>query len=62
MGKALHTAHRCQVEWQDGTDVLTLGHERAHGPFDHSEGCVVFAGIRGPSSQHRYEVSPAGDI
>lgn len=26
MGKAFHTAHRWQVEWQDDTDVLTLGH------------------------------------
>jgi hypothetical protein len=62
MGKAFHTAHRWQVEWQDDTDVLTLGHGRAHGPFDYPEGCVVFASFRGPSSQHRYEGSPAGDI
>ena len=62
MGEAIHTAHRCQVEWQDGTDVLTLGHERAHAPFDHPGGVrrlrqhprsVVAAPVRG---------SPTGDI
>jgi anti-sigma factor ChrR (cupin superfamily) len=40
--------------WADGT--------RPHGPFEYPEGCVVFASFRGPSAQHRYEGSPAGDI
>ncbi|MGH8944013.1 MAG: cupin domain-containing protein [Acidimicrobiia bacterium] len=40
--------------WADGT--------RPHGPFEYPEGCVVFASFHGPSSQHRYEGSPAGDV
>jgi anti-sigma factor ChrR (cupin superfamily) len=40
--------------WADGS--------RPHGPFEYPEGCVVFASFRGPSSQHRYQGSPAGDI
>lgn len=26
MGKAFHTAHRSEIQWQDDTEVLTLGH------------------------------------
>ena len=125
MGKAWHTAHRWELEWQDDVDVLTLrggvqvkvlyedperehtdllirfppgfveprhnhdsshsvlvleglqiaegehmrpgdyvwaSGEEPHGPFEYPEGCVVFASFRGPSSQHRYEGSPAGDL
>jgi anti-sigma factor ChrR (cupin superfamily) len=40
--------------WADGSEP--------HGPFEYPEGCVVFASFRGPSSQHRYEGSPAGGI
>ena len=40
--------------WADGT--------RPHGPFEYPEGCFVFASFHGPSSQHRYEGSPAGDV
>lgn len=40
--------------WSDGSEP--------HGPFEYPEGCVVFASFRGPSSQHRYPGSPAGEI
>lgn len=125
MGKAFHTAHRWDLEWEDDVDVLTLrsgvqvkilyedpdtghtdmlikfpagytepehNHESSHsvivlegeqivggehmrpgdyvwasgpephGPFEYPEGCVVFASFRGPSAQHRYPGSPAGDM
>jgi anti-sigma factor ChrR (cupin superfamily) len=39
--------------WADGTEP--------HGPFEYPEGCVVFASFRGPSSQHQYPGSPAGE-
>lgn len=50
MGKHWHTAHRWDLEWQDDVDILTLG------------SCTVFASFRGPSSQHRYPGSVAGDM
>lgn len=125
MGKAFHTAHRWDLDWQDDVEVLTLGHgvqvkvlyqdpdsqhtdmlikfppgyveprhnhdsshsvivleglqiaegehmrpggyvwasgAEAHGPFEYPEGCVVFASFRGPSSQHKYPGSPAGEL
>jgi anti-sigma factor ChrR (cupin superfamily) len=43
-------------------DYVWASGDRAHGPFDYPEGCVVFASFRGPSAQHRHEGSPAGDI
>lgn len=43
-------------------DYLWADGSRPHGPFEYPEGCVVFASFRGPSAQHRYEGSPAGDI
>ena len=43
-------------------DYLWADGSRPHGPFEYPEGCVVFASFRGPSSQHRYQGSPAGDI
>lgn len=35
--------------------------EVPHGPYEHSEECIVFAMQRG-SQVHRYEGSPAGDM
>jgi anti-sigma factor ChrR (cupin superfamily) len=43
-------------------DYLWADGSRPHGPFEYPEGCVVFASFRGPSSLHRYEGSPAGDM
>ena len=43
-------------------DYVFGGGATPHGPFEYPEGCVVFASFRGPSPQHRYEGSPAGDI
>lgn len=43
-------------------DYLWADGSRPHGPFEYPEGCLVFASFRGPSSQHRYEGSPAGEI
>jgi anti-sigma factor ChrR (cupin superfamily) len=43
-------------------DYVFGGANTPHGPFEYPEGCVVFASFRGPSSQHRYEGSPAGDM
>ncbi len=50
-GEPLHLG---DYVWADGS--------RPHGPFEYPEGCVVFASFRGPSAQHRYEGSPAGDL
>jgi len=43
-------------------DYCWASGERAHGPFEYPEGCVVFVSFRGPSSQHRYKGSPAGEL
>lgn len=43
-------------------DYVWASGEEPHGPFEYPEGCVVFASFRGPSSQHRYEGSPAGGL
>lgn len=44
-----------------GDYVWAAGPE-PHGPFQYPEGCVVFATFRGPSAQHRYPGSPAGEL
>lgn len=43
-------------------DYMFASANERHGPFEYPEGCLVFASFRGPSSQHRYHGSPAGDI
>jgi anti-sigma factor ChrR (cupin superfamily) len=43
-------------------DYVWASGKEPHGPFEYPEGCVVFASFRGPSPQHRYPGSPAGDI
>ena len=43
-------------------DYLWADGSRPHGPFEYPEGCVVFASFRGPSAQHRYAGSPAGEM
>jgi anti-sigma factor ChrR (cupin superfamily) len=43
-------------------DYVWASGEEAHGPFEYPEGCTVFASFRGPSSQHRYPGSVAGDM
>lgn len=43
-------------------DYVWAGGPEPHGPFDYPEGCVVFASFRGPSAQHKYAGSPAGDM
>lgn len=43
-------------------DYVWASGPEPHGPFEYPEGCVVFASFRGPSAQHRYPGSPAGDM
>lgn len=42
-------------------DYLWSNGSEPHGPFEYPEGCVVFASFHGPSSQHLYPGSPAGE-
>lgn len=43
-------------------DYVWASGPEPHGPFEYPEGCIVFASFRGPSSQHRYDGSPAGGM
>lgn len=50
-GDHLHTG---DYVWASGPEP--------HGPYEYPEGCVAFVSMRGPSSQHHYRGSPAGDM
>lgn len=59
MGKQFHTAHRWDLEWQDDTEVLSLG-EGVQVKVFYSD---PEAGVTNTlSAKHRYHGSPAGEI
>jgi hypothetical protein len=42
-------------------DYIWASGAELYGPYEYPEGCVVFVSFHGPSTQHIYLGSPAGE-